>query len=87
MAERVTPHGPVTVDEYLKLEESATVSDEYGGGEIFAMVGATKRHNRIVGNISSRLWGTARSSDLQTVASTPRASSYAYRTMSSTTRT
>jgi Uma2 family endonuclease len=77
----------VTVDEYLKLEESATVSHEYVGGEIFAMFGATKRHNGIVGNISSRLWGTARSGDLRTVASTPRASSCAYRTMSSTTRT
>jgi Uma2 family endonuclease len=63
MTERVTPHGPLTVDEYLKLEESATVRHEYVGGEIFAMVGATKRHNRIVGNISSRLWGTARGGD------------------------
>ena len=60
MAGRVTPHGPLTVDEYLKLEESATVRHEYVGGEIFVMVGATKRHNRIVVNISSCLWGVAR---------------------------
>ncbi len=50
----------MTVEEYLKLEESATVRHEYVGGEIFAMVGATKRHNRIVGNIFSGLWGAAR---------------------------
>ena len=60
MAERVKPHGSLTVDEYLALEESATVRHEYVGGEIFAMVDPTKRHNRIIGNISGRLWGTAR---------------------------
>jgi Uma2 family endonuclease len=60
MAERVKSHGSLTVDEYLALEESATVRHEYVGGEIFAMVGATKRHNRIIGNTSGRLWGTAR---------------------------
>ena len=60
MAECVKPHGSLAVDEYLALEESATVRHEYVGGEIFAMVGATKRHNRIIGNTSGRLWGTAR---------------------------
>jgi Uma2 family endonuclease len=63
VAERVTPHGPLTVNEYLKLEESATVRHEYVGSEIFAMVGATKRHNRIVVIISSRLWGAAHGGD------------------------
>jgi len=60
MSERVTPHHPLTIEKYLKLEESATIRHEYVGGEIFAMVGATKRHNRIIGNIFSRLWGAAR---------------------------
>jgi Uma2 family endonuclease len=60
MAGRVKPHGSLTVDEYLKVEESAMVRHEYISGEIFAMVGATKRHNRIIGNILSRLWGAAR---------------------------
>ena len=50
----------MTVKEYLKLEEGATVRHEYVGGEVFAMVGATKRHNRIIGNIFGRLWGAAR---------------------------
>lgn len=61
MAENVKPYDSLTVDEYLALEESATVRHEYVGGEIFAMVGATKRHNRIIGNIYGLLWGTARS--------------------------
>ncbi|CAA9441845.1 MAG: hypothetical protein AVDCRST_MAG58-29 [uncultured Rubrobacteraceae bacterium] len=63
MAECVKPHDSLTVDEYLKLEESATVRHEYVGGEIFAMVGATKRHNRIIVNITGRLWGAARGGD------------------------
>ena len=60
MAEPTTSHDSLTIDEYLTLEGSATVRHEYVGGEIFAMVGATKRHNRIMGNIYGRLWGTAR---------------------------
>ena len=60
MAEHVRSYDSLTIDEYLALEESATVRHEYVGGEIFAMVGATKRHNRIIGNIYGRLWGAAR---------------------------
>jgi Uma2 family endonuclease len=63
MAEPTASHDSLTVEEYLKLEEGVTVRHEYVGGEIFAMVGATKRHNRIVGNIFSRLWEAARGGD------------------------
>jgi Uma2 family endonuclease len=63
MAEPTASHDSLTVEEYLQLEESATVRHEYVGGEIFAMVGATKRHNRIVGNIFARFWGVARGGD------------------------
>lgn len=55
MAERAKPHGPLSVEEYRKLEESATVRHEYVAGEIYAMVGATRRHHRICGNIFRRL--------------------------------
>jgi Uma2 family endonuclease len=63
MAEPTASHDSLTVEEYLQLEESATVRHEYVGGEIFAMVGAAKRHNRIVGNIFARFWGVARGGD------------------------
>ena len=56
-------HDSLTVEEYLKLEEGATVRHEYVGGEIFAMVGATKRYNRILGNTLGRLWIAARGDD------------------------
>ncbi len=58
--ESATPHGPLTVEEYLKLEESAAIRHEYVGGEVYAMVGASRRHNEIVSNVSGILCNAAR---------------------------
>lgn len=55
MAEGAKPHGPLTVEEYLELEERSTVKHEYVGGEIYALAGASDRHNRISGKIYRRL--------------------------------
>ncbi|MGB3683761.1 MAG: Uma2 family endonuclease [Rubrobacteraceae bacterium] len=55
MAERSTPHQPLSVEEYLALEQDAATKHEYVGGEIHAMVGASRRHNRISGNIFRKL--------------------------------
>lgn len=60
VAESVETHKLLTVEEYLELEETATVKHEYVAGTIHAMVGATKRHNRIALNIATRLIGAAR---------------------------
>jgi Uma2 family endonuclease len=60
MSEHATRQGLPTVEEYLEMEETATVRREYVAGMIYAMVGATKRHNRIAGNVFARLWGAAR---------------------------
>lgn len=62
MAERSTPHWPLSVEEYLELEKSATVKHEYVGGEIHAMVGASRRHNRISLNIVRKLADAAEGS-------------------------
>jgi Uma2 family endonuclease len=40
---------PMTFEEYLQFEEQSRIRHEYIAGEIFAMSGATKRHNRIAG--------------------------------------
>lgn len=40
---------PMTLEEYLQFEEHSRVRHEYIAGEIFAMTGVTKRHNRIAG--------------------------------------
>lgn len=60
MAERGTQHGLLTIPEYLEMEETASVRHEYVGGMVYAMIGAAKRHNRIIGNISARLLGASR---------------------------
>lgn len=53
-------HRPLTVDEYLALEEESSVRHEYVGGQVFAVAGANDRHNRIAGNIHALLWAAAR---------------------------
>ena len=60
MVGRIIPHELLTIQEYLEMEETASVRHEYVGGMVYAMVGATKRHNRIIGNISARLLGASR---------------------------
>jgi Uma2 family endonuclease len=47
----------VTVEEYLKSEETAAVKHEYVDGRVFAMTGANRRHNIITGNIFTVLHG------------------------------
>lgn len=45
----------MSVDEYLRFEESATVKHEYVDGEVFEMTGGTLAHNLIGGNILTLL--------------------------------
>ncbi len=44
-----------TPAEYLALERVAETKSEYSGGEIFAMAGASRRHNLITGSVVARL--------------------------------
>jgi Uma2 family endonuclease len=44
--------GNVSVEEYLRREErSTTCKHEYVNGQVFAMTGSTRRHNRISANV------------------------------------
>ena len=43
----------LTQEEYLAFERTSEVKHEYVAGEIFAMTGATRRHNLIAGNTLS----------------------------------
>jgi Uma2 family endonuclease len=45
----------VSEQEYLEAELKSEVRHEYVAGQVFAMVGASRAHNRISGNIYSRL--------------------------------
>lgn len=46
-------HSPMTFEEYLEFEEYSRNRHEYLAGEIFAMSGVTKLHNRIAGRFYS----------------------------------
>lgn len=46
---------PMSVADYLALEESGTVRHEFVGGEIYSMGGASEPHNTIALNIASAL--------------------------------
>ncbi len=41
----------LTEEEYLAIERQAEFRSEYFAGEVFAMAGASRRHNRIVTNL------------------------------------
>jgi Uma2 family endonuclease len=41
----------MTVGEYLEFERSASTKHQYAAGEVFAMAGASPRHNGIVANL------------------------------------
>jgi Uma2 family endonuclease len=44
-----------TPEEYLALERQAEYKSEYFNGEIFAMTGASRRHNLVAGNVFASL--------------------------------
>ena len=49
------PKRRFTLAEYLALEKDSPTKHEFCQGEIFAMAGASPRHNRIAGNFFARL--------------------------------
>lgn len=49
------PKARMTPEEYLKFERASEEKHEYFAGEIFAMSGASKNHNRITGTTSAAL--------------------------------
>lgn len=60
MAGSAVPHKPLSVEEYLKLEEVSQRRHEYVAGAIYAHAGGTRRHDVISVNILALLWNTAR---------------------------
>jgi Uma2 family endonuclease len=54
------PHQRLSEEDYLRLERESDVRHEYLAGEIFAMVGASKDHNRIVTSTSFALYAQLR---------------------------
>lgn len=44
-------HAPISAEDYLAGEIDSPVRHEFVNGEVFAMTGATLRHNALVGNL------------------------------------
>lgn len=65
MVSPIPPLEPLTVDGYLAFEEASAGRHEYVKGEVYAMTGASKRHNQIAGNIFARLRESAKGSPCQ----------------------
>lgn len=51
---------PISVEEYLKSEETSATRHEYIGGTVYAMSGARNVHNLVATNVASSLWGRLR---------------------------
>ena len=49
----------MTVEEYFRFEEGSPVRHEYVSGELYAMSGATFRHNTLALNVGTRLHAAA----------------------------
>ena len=58
MSSQIKPH--YTPQEYLTLERGSQQKNEYLNGDIFAMGGASERHNIIVGNVLASIHGQLR---------------------------
>lgn len=58
MQAEVQPY--LTPEEYLALERQAETKSEFYAGRIFAMAGASRRHNLIAGNVLASLHGQLR---------------------------
>jgi Uma2 family endonuclease len=60
MAQIASPYPYFTVEEYFEFEEQASVRHEYIDGQLYAMVGASARHNQIIWNLITALTEPAR---------------------------
>lgn len=54
------PGRPLSVDEYLEREHASPARHEYVAGEVYALAGETRRHNRIALNVATHLLAAAR---------------------------
>lgn len=55
----------ISVNDYLEGEKVSQIKHEYIDGEIFAMAGTSKSHNRIIRNILNRLSNHLQGSDCE----------------------
>lgn len=59
------PKTKLTVKDYLEFERNSEERHEYFDGEIFAMSGAKRNHNKVVGNLSGLIWQHLKGKDCE----------------------
>ncbi len=64
----VEPHRRLSPQEYLAAERQAETRSEYLEGDVFAMSGASRRHNLIVVNVAASLHGQLKGRGCETYA-------------------
>jgi len=69
MGESVKPLAVLGIAEYLQLEEAATIKHEYVAGVIYALAGASQRHNQLALNLVIQLWPRAQAAGCRVYAS------------------
>jgi Uma2 family endonuclease len=55
----------MTKEAYLEFEEAATEKHEFVHGQIYAMAGGTRAHNRVSGNLFAYLWNASRETECE----------------------
>lgn len=55
MSQRATVHTLISPDEYLEREQEGATKHEFVDGAVYAMAGASGRHNLVAGNIFAAL--------------------------------
>ncbi len=66
------PKPKLTVAEYLAIERKAEFKSEYYRGEMFAMAGASREHNRVKGNLDGELYSRLKGGPCQSFSSDQR---------------
>ena len=59
----------LTPEEYLEFERKSEIKHEYFDGEIFAMSGAKRNHNKITTNLSGLVWQHLKSKNCENYSS------------------
>jgi len=59
------PKRKLTPEEYLEIERKAEYKSEYFNGEIYAMSGAKRNHNKAATNVSGLIWQHLKGKDCE----------------------
>ncbi len=62
------PKRKIMPEEYLETERKAEYKSEYFDGEIFAMAGAKRNHNKVATNVSGLIWQHLKGKDCESYA-------------------